>query len=232
MSSATPKAFCLSLSLLITACLSSLGCATIAFRDNRKLSRPPEWNPSLEIAKGTAQAYLLDVRTLAGGGRRYDILLRGILKDRPTDRAFLFTVLEQSNTDSEIALAEASLVTVGDQRGRPLDIWYNKEHPTNLTHHDDAPDQVLVAPPTWKGTRITFPLTWRTPEGDLHHGNLTIQLKTQHYQTLLRLRHDIVTITGSMGLAVVDVTAYVGVIIPAAIIVTPLVGIENLFQHP
>ena len=232
MPKAILKALWLSLSIMMTACLLSLGCATTAFRDYRTMSRPPKWNPTLEITKGTAQAYILEIKPLAGGGRNYDILLRGLLKDRPMDWAFLFAVQEKSGTAAEIALAEASLVTVGDRRGRPLDIWYQGEHPANLTHHDGAPDQVLVAPPTWKGTCITFPLTWRTPEGDLHHGNLTLHLRSEHHQMLLRLRHDFVTITGSMGLAVVDITLYVAVIIPAAIVLTPTVAIEKFFRHP
>ncbi len=218
--------------VVTVACLLSVSCATNAFFHQRKTSRPPAWNPTLEIATGTAQAYVLDVQPLAGGGRRYDVLLRGLLRDRPTDRAFRFSVNEEPGTVADVALAEASLVAVGDRRGRPLEIWFRGEAPTDLTCHDDAPDQVLVAPPTWKGALITFPLTWRTPEGDLHQGNLTLHLDSQHQHMLRRLSHDVVTITGGMGLSVVDLTFYVGVVAPFAIIFTPIAAIDKHIGHP
>ena len=49
---------------------------------------------------------------------------------------------------------------------------------------------------------------------------------------LRRLRHDVVTVTGGMGLTVVDLTFYVGVVVPFAIIFTPIAAIDKHIGQP
>lgn len=137
------------------------------------------------------------------------------------DRGFSFTVTEEPGKVSEIVLAEASMAAVGSTRGQPVEIWRRGESPSKLTNQRGTPEQVLVSQPSLNGGVISFPLMWRTAEGDVHSGYLRISPRPEHRRLLARIGHDLATIPGFFGCVAVDVVL-IAAIIPVAIIVLPV----------